>query len=256
MKFFIRNWNKKRKRILPVVLSALIMSMCFSQTIPQTAEAAGSKKAVKTVILKARSKKDNKKTVTLKKGAKVKLTVAVNPAKAKKSVTFKTSNKKVATVSKKGVITAKNKKGTAKITVKVKGKNGKTTTTWLKVYVEPKHTWKKHTATKKVWVPNIVTVDDYERVHGAQLWRKVDDKTSVDDGPIFWFENGYTIEDFNDMCFDVMLNHGGVIDGIYYSGYMNVYKYVKTGSHTEDHGSYKTTKYVDYYYCNCGAKKK
>ena len=76
-----------------------------------------------------------KKTITLTKGKKatIKATVTATPNKAaNKKVTYKTSNKKVATVTKKGVVTAKkagsakitvtstkNKKKTAKITVKV-----------------------------------------------------------------------------------------------------------------------------------------
>ena len=45
-----------------------------------------------------------------------KLAVSVSPSKASKSVTYKSSNSKVASVSSKGVVTAK-KKGTATITV-------------------------------------------------------------------------------------------------------------------------------------------
>ncbi len=58
-----------------------------------------------------------KKKLTLKKGNKKKIKYSVYPSNATdKSVTFKSSNKKVATVTKKGVIKAK-KKGKAKITI-------------------------------------------------------------------------------------------------------------------------------------------
>lgn len=60
-----------------------------------------------------------KSSVTVKRGKKVSLQYQVYPAKTK--ATFKSSNKKVATVTKKGVVTGK-KKGSAKITIKAKSK--------------------------------------------------------------------------------------------------------------------------------------
>ncbi|MDO4976056.1 MAG: InlB B-repeat-containing protein [Eubacteriales bacterium] len=64
----------------------------------------------------------NKGTVyTLKKGKKVKLKAVLTPSNTtQKKLVWSSSKKKVATVSSKGVVTAK-KNGTAKITVKVKG---------------------------------------------------------------------------------------------------------------------------------------
>lgn len=47
------------------------------------------------------------KTYSLKKGKKATFKVSVTPKKAKKSVAFKSSNKKVAAISEKGVVTAK-----------------------------------------------------------------------------------------------------------------------------------------------------
>lgn len=58
-----------------------------------------------------------KKSITVKRGKKVKLKVTVKP---KGKITYKSSNKKVASVNKKGVITGK-KKGSCKITVKCNG---------------------------------------------------------------------------------------------------------------------------------------
>lgn len=66
---------------------------------------------------------------TLKKGKKVTLKVTL-PKETAGKCTFTSSNKKVATVSSKGVVTAK-KKGTAKITVKTY--NGKKKTVTIKV---------------------------------------------------------------------------------------------------------------------------
>lgn len=70
------------------------------------------KKAVKTTKITGVAKK-----ATLKKGKKLTLKPIVAPLTSLQKVTYKSSNKKVATVTTKGVIKAK-KKGTAVITVK------------------------------------------------------------------------------------------------------------------------------------------
>ena len=64
------------------------------------------------------------KTVSLKVKKKLSLTATVAPVTSKQKVTYSTSNKRIATVSAKGVITAK-KKGTVTITVKVGRKSAK-----------------------------------------------------------------------------------------------------------------------------------
>ncbi len=60
-----------------------------------------------------------KSSLTVKKGKKASLKYQLYPVKTK--LTFKSSNKKVATVDKKGVVTGK-KKGNTKITIKAKNK--------------------------------------------------------------------------------------------------------------------------------------
>ena len=70
------------------------------------------KGTVKTTSVKVSPSK-----VTLKKGAKKTISVTISPATSQEKVTYTSSNKNIATVSTKGVITAK-KQGTAKITVK------------------------------------------------------------------------------------------------------------------------------------------
>lgn len=70
-----------------------------------------------TVKVKKPSFKLVKSSVKLKKGKKTTIRVKAAPVS---KVTYKTSNRKVATVNSKGVVTAK-KKGTAKITVKCNG---------------------------------------------------------------------------------------------------------------------------------------
>lgn len=77
----------------------------------------GSYKASCTITVKKPTLKITKKKLTLKKGKKAKIRVKVTP---KGKITYKSSNKKVATVTKKGVVKGV-KKGSCKITVKCNG---------------------------------------------------------------------------------------------------------------------------------------
>lgn len=96
--------HKKSTRLFSILLSLAVM-----MTMLVTPVSAATVKAKKMTV--------SPKSATLVVGEKTKITVkSVTPKKASKAVTYKSSNKKVATVSKKGVVTAK-KKGTAKITV-------------------------------------------------------------------------------------------------------------------------------------------
>lgn len=79
------------------------------------------KSAVKTTKVTVASKK-----VTIQKGKKTVLKPVVTPFTSRQKVTYTSSNKKVATVSKNGVVTGK-KKGTAKITVRSGNKTVKVT---------------------------------------------------------------------------------------------------------------------------------
>lgn len=165
----------RENKIMRTLLITLTVLLTVTLCMPGTAEAA-SPKVVKSVSLKIGNKKVTKKTYALTKGKTASLKVSVNPSKAKKSVSFKSSNKKVATVSKKGKITAK-KSGTAKITVTVKGKKGKKKTTYVKIKVTAKksttiakkgshtHKWKKITRTNRVWVVDREEYDEgvYEK---------------------------------------------------------------------------------------------
>ena len=80
-----------------------------NDTKPATQPAKNVVKAKKVVI--------NKKKIVLKKGKKAKLKAKLKPANATEKVIFKSSNKKVAKVTKNGVVKAV-KKGKCKITVK------------------------------------------------------------------------------------------------------------------------------------------
>lgn len=105
------------------------------------------------------------------------------------------------------------------------------------------HSWKDHTATKQVWVPNIVTVPDYETQQVFSHYLYV------------FSADGYSTTDINAVkAHSVELAKQGLS-----TNYSNVPQYteqtVQVGSHTEDHGHYETQTYVDYQYCDCGATR-
>ena len=106
------------------------------------------------------------------------------------------------------------------------------------------HTWANHTATRQVWVSNWVDVPDY----GTQ-------QVAVGTKYIFAYD-GYTTTDSNDAKWhSVALIKQGVPDN-YRTETIYETQTVQTGSHKEDHGSYKTETYVDYVYCSsCGARQ-
>lgn len=91
-----------------VVVWMLALAMVFSSVAIAPNTTTASAKTVKATKLKMK-----KKVVKLKVGQKKKISLTVKPKKA--TIKWKSSKKKVATVSKKGVVTAK-KVGTTKIT--------------------------------------------------------------------------------------------------------------------------------------------
>lgn len=95
---------KTIQKVLVAVISSLVLVLAIP-VIPST--------IMGTVTVEAAVQKINKKKLTMKKGEKKKLKIIG----AKKAVKWKSSNKKVASVSKKGMVKAK-KKGTAVITAK------------------------------------------------------------------------------------------------------------------------------------------
>lgn len=105
------------------------------------------------------------------------------------------------------------------------------------------HSWKDHTATKQVWISNIVTVPDYETQQVFSHYLYV------------FSADGYSTTDISAVkAHSVELAKQGLS-----TNYSNVPQYteqtVQVGSHTEDHGHYETQTYVDYQYCDCGATR-
>lgn len=101
------------------------------------------------------------------------------------------------------------------------------------------HSWKQHTAQK--WVSNMVTVPDYET-----------QKVAVGTRYIFFYDGYTTTSDADAENHSMELVLAGVDDG---HRTEDIYeeKQVQVGSHQEDHGHYET--YVDYEYCDCGARR-
>lgn len=132
----------KRNRLLAFAV-ALAMVFTSVMTPSVQAEAASGGKTVKNVKLKIGKKTVTNKTYTMTAGQKKTINVTVAPKTAKKNITFKSSKKKVATVTKKGVITARSA-GKTTITVTVTGKDKKKTKKTVKLIV------KKATAVKSI----------------------------------------------------------------------------------------------------------
>lgn len=113
------------------------------------------------------------------------------------------------------------------------------------------HNWQEHAATRQVWVPNMVTVDDYEDQAVQKYYYECDCGEKFD-----------TTDDVNEHAYTKAMeafDKGSDNPFGSCTGYTMVYWYetekVKVGSHEEDHGQYENETYVDYYYCDCGATK-
>lgn len=133
--------NSMKKKMLTFAMAAAMA--VTSVTIPSVPAEAASGKTVKSVKLKIGAKTVTNKKYTMTAGQKKKIKVITSPKAARKSVTFKSSRKKIATVSKKGTIAAK-AAGKAKITITVTGKDKKKTKKYINLVV------KKATAVKSV----------------------------------------------------------------------------------------------------------
>ena len=136
-----------------VILAALVMVLAFA-LMPMNAEAAAKTKLSHSAI-------------SLPAGGKWQLSLENAPAG--KKVTWSSNNKKVATVSKKGKVTAK-KIGTAKVTAKVKGK--------------------KYTCTVNVIKPNASDVKALKKIIKAQKKRGAKVSSKMNSSSYTWNGNG------------------------------------------------------------------
>ncbi|MDE5781452.1 MAG: Ig-like domain-containing protein [Lachnospiraceae bacterium] len=89
---------------------------------------------IKSVSIKIDTKTVSGKTYSLKSGKSKKLKVSVMPKNAVKTITYKSNNTKIATVSKEGKVTAK-RAGTAKIMVIAVNKDNRKKSAWVNIKV-------------------------------------------------------------------------------------------------------------------------
>ena len=123
-------WKSSKKTVATVSVKGVVTPKKAGTTVitVRTSNNKTGKITVKVVDAKGVKLKEGK-SKTLKAGRKLALHATVNPAKVKTTLTWTSSDNKVATVSQKGVVTAR-KAGKAVITVRTKnGKAAKITIT-------------------------------------------------------------------------------------------------------------------------------
>lgn len=138
---YVKSYKSSNKKIFTVDKKGKITAKNKSGTAKLTVTLASGKKATAKVKVQKGTVKTTKLTVNtsslvLLKGGTYTLKTTRAPLTTQQKVTYSSSNKKVATVSSKGVITAK-KKGTAKITVK-SGSKKKTVKVTVQIKTFPK----------------------------------------------------------------------------------------------------------------------
>ena len=122
-----------KKSIMAIVFAAMFVFASVAVIfLPKQASAVGKRGKIRTI------KVTSVKKLTVGKSSRIK--VKVTPKKVAAKVTFKSSNKAIATVNRKGIVKAK-RPGRVTITVKAKSKNTKIKR--IKIRVIPKKTSKK-----------------------------------------------------------------------------------------------------------------
>ena len=118
----IKSWASSNKKIVTVDKNGKIKAGTKTGTAKITVTLKSGKKAtlkvkVQTAKVKTTKISGLKKKLTIKKGKSVTLKPVVSPITFQEKVTYRSSNKKIATVSSKGVVKGR-RKGTVTITVK------------------------------------------------------------------------------------------------------------------------------------------
>ena len=137
----MRNTKRGKRYLVLFLVFSLVITTCIANSSVPNSQA---KKKKQTITILNKKKKG---VLTIQAGKKVQLKVKVNGKKVpqkkmKKILKFKSSNKKVLLVSKKGQLFAKK---AGKTTVTVTQKKGKKMKTRLKVKVLPKNTSQNQT---------------------------------------------------------------------------------------------------------------
>ena len=127
-------WSSSNKAVATVSSSGLVTAVGLGTTTITVKTHNGKKATCKVTVIDptipTKVKLNKSGTVKLKKGKTLQLKATVSPSTAQTTLTWKSGNKKVATVTQDGLVEAK-KKGTTTITV-VTG-NGKTAKVKIKV---------------------------------------------------------------------------------------------------------------------------
>ena len=177
--------KKMNKKSIMAILFALVFAFT-AMFVPKSASAVGKRGKIRTI------KVTSVKKLTVGKSSRIK--VKVTPKKVAAKVTFKSSNKAIATVNRKGIVKAK-RPGRVTITVKAKSKNTKIKR--IKIRVIPKkkastkkkkkstskNTTAKKDTTKKDNTSGGNTNKDYDNENGEETpsyETALDKKTSAD----------------------------------------------------------------------------
>ncbi len=234
------------KKIKRQTLTLMMALMAMFTMMPNTVEAA----AKKSVTVSVSTKK-----LAPKKSAQLK--VKYGKKNVTKKAKYKTSNKKVLVVNKKGKITAK-KAGRATITVKYGKKTKKVKFTVVKPATAKKtagnkgsggshtHKWVKKTKTEKKWVPKMVEEDVYKTVREYKETCSCGDIFHYDESDMDALKAFYREHD---------KKHQELGISVYSSIEVIGEKKVKVGTKTVDRGHYKDVPCGTYYQCACGATK-
>lgn len=234
------------KKIKRQILTLMMALMVMFTMMPNTVEAAAKKNVTVSV---------STKKLAPKKSAQLK--VKYGKKNVTKKAKYKTSNKKVLTVNKKGKITAK-KVGKATVIVKYGKKTKKVKFTVVKPAVKKTagnkgsgsshtHKWVKKTKTEKKWVPKMVEEDVYETV---SIYRSVcccgdiiiDDDSDPEAAKAFWKQHYKKHLEMGLTSTSSSLEIVGE-------------KKVKVGTKTVDRGHYEDVPCGTYYQCACGVVK-
>ena len=130
-----------KKSIMAIVFAAMfVFASVAGIFLPQQASAVGKRGKIRTI------KVTSVKKLTVGKRSKIKVKVA--PKKVAAKITYKSSNKTIATVNRKGVVKAK-RPGRVTITVKAKSKNTKIKRIKIRVIPKKTSTKKKKQTTSK-----------------------------------------------------------------------------------------------------------
>ncbi len=161
--------NKKTGKVTGKKVGSTTITVTMKSGATATFKVKVQKGKVVTKSLKFAAK-----NVSVVKGKKTTLSVTRNPISATEKLTYTSSNKKVATVDKKGKVTGK-AYGTAKITVK--SSNGKKTTCTVKVV--PKVTLKKTKASIAVNGTTTIAVKSLIKGDKVKSYKSADTKIAT-----------------------------------------------------------------------------